>query len=495
MPILPTRRPLLSFDKVMAVLCFQFSFASTLLSGVGLAQQDSTACEFQDGRTNSLQFVGSLFENDVEGWLILGDARGEQVTPDFTPTDGNPGGHIHATDDVAGGVWYWQAPPKFLGDVSTGYGQTLSFDLRQSDTSSQFDDDDVVLAGENLSLVFDTPNNPGTSWTTYCVPLQETGWKKQGTDQVPSQSEFQSVLASLTELLIRGEFRTGSDVGGLDNVIFVRPEPAAEGPGRLTVVTAPTDGDPALIAPAIELILDASNSMWGQIGGQAKIEIAKDVMTQVIDILPDGTQVALRLYGHRRSFREEGACQDTELVVPLGPLDAERLKEVVQGISPRGTTPIAYSIRQVVHDLAGVPGNQRIVVLTDGIEECDGDIEGAISELRQQGLNVDMWFVAFAFTEEAIRRQLDAVAALPGVRVVDAHDAAELLEQVSQAVSFEVLDTLGEQVATGTVGGDAVEVAEGAYTVVVQLLEGVITIPDVAITASQSTMVELPQSR
>jgi hypothetical protein len=55
------------------------------------------------------------------------------------------------------------------------------------------------------------------------------------------------------------------------------------------------------------LVLDASGSMWGQIDGKAKIEIAKEVMAELIDSIPSD-QTGLMVYGHRR----EGDCHDID---------------------------------------------------------------------------------------------------------------------------------------------------------------------------------------
>ena len=67
----------------------------------------------------------------------------------------------------------------------------------------------------------------------------------------------------------------------------------------------------------IMFILDASGSMWGQVEGKAKIAIAKEVLTGLIEELPDGLKVGLVAYGHRR----KGDCNDVEELVPLGVLD------------------------------------------------------------------------------------------------------------------------------------------------------------------------------
>ena len=133
------------------------------------------------------------------------------------PTGGNPTGYISATDDVAGGVWYFSAPEKFLKNMKGKYGKILKFNLQQSSTSSQFDSPDIIIEGNGLALHFDTETNPGITWTKYRVSLRINGWSKEdGT--APTAKEMKGVLNNLTRLWIRGEYRSGADTGGLDNV-------------------------------------------------------------------------------------------------------------------------------------------------------------------------------------------------------------------------------------------------------------------------------------
>ena len=162
----------------------------------------------------------STFDIDYEGWRIQGDAQGGTGMPNYHSSGGHPGGYLSAVDDVTGGTWYWQAPGKFLGDMSGAYEQNLKFDLKQSDLISQFDNYDVILQGPSFNLVFNTPNNPDTTWTPYSIELKETsGWHRDDTlGPVPSHSEFMDVLSNLQNLLIRGEFINGADSGCIDNV-------------------------------------------------------------------------------------------------------------------------------------------------------------------------------------------------------------------------------------------------------------------------------------
>lgn len=166
--------------------------------------------------------TASYFNKDDEGWKVVGDAQGESVLPDHYDKDGNPGGYISARDDIAGGVWYWSAPEKFLGNKSWAYGKMLSFSLRQSSTDNQFDDDDVILVGADMKIVFNTSKNPETTWTDYSIPISEvSGWTYDDIHGDPvSRNDMKLILRDLTAMYIRGEYVTGEDTGGLDTVIL-----------------------------------------------------------------------------------------------------------------------------------------------------------------------------------------------------------------------------------------------------------------------------------
>ena len=165
--------------------------------------------------------VGSGFDTSDDGWTIVGDAQARTVKPDFSGIGGNPDGLISAKDDVAGGVWYFKAPSRYLGDNSSTYGQLLSFDLTVTPITNPFDYVDVILEGDGLTVVYDTSPAPGTSWTTFSVPLSEAGWKMDAlSGAAASAADFKRVLVHMTNFQIRGEFNTGPDTGSLDNVRF-----------------------------------------------------------------------------------------------------------------------------------------------------------------------------------------------------------------------------------------------------------------------------------
>lgn len=217
-------------------------------------------------------------------------------------------------------------------------------------------------------------------------------------------------------------------------------------------------------AKNVELILDASNSMWGQIQGKAKITIAKDVLHQIINGLPDGMNVGLRLYGHRYGLNDKRACQDTELVTPIGLIDKQRLTDAVDAITPRGKTPLVYSVLEGIKDFKELKVG-TVVLVSDGVESCDGDINSIAPALKEAGLDLQVNIVGFDIKEIEARKQLEAIAASTGGIYLDAKDSVQLLDSLEKTlrIEFVLVDDQGEIKARGLVGGDPVRVLEGTY--------------------------------
>jgi len=222
------------------------------------------------------------------------------------------------------------------------------------------------------------------------------------------------------------------------------------------------------------------------------MDVAKDVMAQVIAQLPDDARVALRFYGHRIREGRKGDCQDSELVVPFGRIDRPRLLARVRAVRALGTTPIAFTLRQVGRDFGSAPGEKLVVLVTDGKEECGGSPSSVVAELTARGLKVRLNIVGFALADEAVKREMERVARITGGRFFDAKDAAALRQGIEQAlaVPFDVLDAAGTPVGGG-ITGQPVRVPAGVYTVVVRAAGTPITVRDVRVSAGGFTKVAL----
>jgi hypothetical protein len=220
----------------------------------------------------------------------------------------------------------------------------------------------------------------------------------------------------------------------------------------------------------VEIIMDASNSMWGQIGGEAKITIARKVLAQIISGLPETMDVGLRVYGHRYELNDKRACTDTELVVPIGPVAKTQLIDTVNKIQLKGKTPLVLSVLEAIKDFEKIP-NGSVILVTDGIESCNGDIKSIAPAIKKSGLDLEVNIVGFDIKEAAARQELESIAKSTDGRYIDARNAGELLSALEQTLKLEyvVLDEKGKEAGRGTVGGDQIKLKEGTYTLRVLL--------------------------
>jgi hypothetical protein len=181
----------------------------------------------------------------------------------------------------------------------------------------------------------------------------------------------------------------------------------------------------------IVFILDSSNSMWGQVDGVAKIDVAKSAMAALLGDLPADTNVGLMAYGHR----SEGDCQDVETLSPVGAAPAADLVARLGALTPKGKTPISNALAAAGKEIAGLAGrNNSIVLVSDGIETCQADPCAVAAELAAQGVAVKVHVVGFD-VDAAAREQLQCIADKGGGRYFDAKDTAGLQQAVADVAA------------------------------------------------------------
>lgn len=143
----------------------------------------------------------------------------------------------------------------------------------------------------------------------------------------------------------------------------------------------------------IEFVFDASFSMFGQWQNGMKMDMAKKMLTEFLDSIQKANnpnlELAFRCYGHQVPLRPERSCTDTKLEVPFGKNNAQAIKNKLKMLVPKGTTPIAYTLEQCGGDFPSASNaNVRniIILITDGIEECDGDPCAVSLALQKKGI-------------------------------------------------------------------------------------------------------------
>jgi Ca-activated chloride channel family protein len=141
----------------------------------------------------------------------------------------------------------------------------------------------------------------------------------------------------------------------------------------------------------ILFIFDDSYSMYAPWNSNIKIEVAKKIMGEFLDSLKNlpNLELALRCYGHQTFIKPERNCKDTKLEVPFAKanVNAPKIKQRILKLEPLGTTPIAYSLGESAADFTPCSNCRNIIILiTDGIEECEGVPCQVSAELQRKGI-------------------------------------------------------------------------------------------------------------
>ncbi|MGW5671335.1 VWA domain-containing protein [Micromonospora sp. NPDC003776] len=203
-------------------------------------------------------------------------------------------------------------------------------------------------------------------------------------------------------------------------------------PARADDETAEPPAEP----PKVELVLDVSGSMRARdIDGRSRISVAQQAFNEVVDALPDETQLGIRVLGatYRGKDKKQG-CLDTQQIVPVGPVDRTQAKAAVATLRPTGFTPVGLALRAAAQDLGTGSTARRIVLITDGEDTCaPPDPCEVARELAAQGTKLVVDTLGLA-PDEKVRRQLLCIAGATGGTYTAAQSADELTGRIKQLV-------------------------------------------------------------
>ena len=193
--------------------------------------------------------------------------------------------------------------------------------------------------------------------------------------------------------------------------------------------------------------LDSSGSMVGKITGTTKLDLAKEAIASFANRLPKSTQVGLTVYGHKGSNKEVDkaiSCAGIETLYPISQLDDLRFNQAVVSFQPSGFTPLAATLAGLNQNFSTYDSatNQNVIyVVSDGIDNCDGDPVAAARQLHTSNAKVTINVIGLNVNSSA-RRQLTAVAQAGGGKYFSVRNAAEINQVFDLAKKqFESLPT------------------------------------------------------
>lgn len=233
-----------------------------------------------------------------------------------------------------------------------------------------------------------------------------------------------------------------------------------------------------LVKPPVNrvyIILDCSGSMLEEVAGRQKFQYAQDAVLSLVNDLPPNSEVALRVYGHRKRGIDPGASEDTQLLIPMSQLDKKKFTETLSALRARGRTPMARSLVEAAQDLKATKEQITLVMLTDGGEDSlpRQDPVKAAGELAAFA-HVNFQLVGFDINREDWTEQLTAMGQAGRGRYLPAAKADVLLAQLRQAVyrtpdGFVVRDSTDRVLAQGQFGDPAAKLQPGKYTLATTL--------------------------
>ncbi len=191
----------------------------------------------------------------------------------------------------------------------------------------------------------------------------------------------------------------------------------------------------------ILFVLDASNSMVQYMDGSSRMEVAKKLLTKMVDSLYklQNIELALRVFGHQFPIVAKN-CQDTRLEVPFKPGNKTALIEKISSLTPKGYTLIANSILNAAEDFPSTPGRNIIILITDGVEECYGDPCAIAAALLKKGIVLQPFIIGIGNKEELFRKTYECVG-----KYYNANTQAEF-ENVFNVIISQALNTTSAQI-------------------------------------------------
>jgi len=190
------------------------------------------------------------------------------------------------------------------------------------------------------------------------------------------------------------------------------------------------EGDTIEPISDLAIVLDVSGSMKEVTSdGRPKIEIAKEVVGSLVDRMPEGLNVSVVVYGHAQG------CSAVKVLRTLKELkEAEKsgLVESIAALAPVGNTPIALALRHAGDQFAGRKTYCGIVLITDGLESCNGDPAAEAARLAENpllrfGVNV----VGFGLKPQESAATAEIAGSGKG-RYYDAKDREELMAAIGE---------------------------------------------------------------
>jgi len=266
---------------------------------------------------------------------------------------------------------------------------------------------------------------------------------EDGTEEKPSSTDI-APLATLSGKKEAGDKDRGKS-GEAEVQSLAAPAVAPE-ETTTSDEAQPVPYEPKIVTSKtnIDIILDASGSMAAPFGAtsQSKFDMLRsslsDVIFEVIQQQSDFPRnIGIRVFGSKYSAGENN-CQDTTLLAPMGEPDLGEIRRLLDETTARGKSPIALAMKKAPEDFpAGKTADRVIVLVADGVDNCDGDPCAIAKKIEESGDKYIVHVVAFD-VGPLDQEKLECIAKESGGKFFLARNSDELLTSLNDAINSTV---------------------------------------------------------
>lgn len=219
----------------------------------------------------------------------------------------------------------------------------------------------------------------------------------------------------------------------------------------------------------IEIVMDFSGSMTSW------VNVAKNTMTQILSQIPASTNVGFRVFGQNQNGQNPqtlakvlsvakkqtkngtiynvktencdnvvGPCAATSQIAKIMPANATNLISAMNSVSLGGATPLTLALKRAAYDdFAGISTSfpKKIVLITDGGENCGGDPCAFAKELMRQrnDIHVDVVLVSSS------SRQLTCLSSTTGGNFYTTNDLSNFSDTLIRSMTTQPNQTQQKQ--------------------------------------------------
>lgn len=187
--------------------------------------------------------------------------------------------------------------------------------------------------------------------------------------------------------------------------------------------------------PRVMLVVDSSNSMWGQIDGEPKIVIARQAIRALMAAWDRGVPVGLVAYGHR----DQDSCRDVGTVTPVG-AEPTAIAAAAESLRPLGRSPLTAALRHAAEELGYTDRPATLVLVSDGVESCDLDPCEAAAALEAAGERLTIHAVDLRTPNDRDDSQLQCIVETTGGELVTPATVTDLLPELEVFLGLRIFE-------------------------------------------------------